>query len=143
MLGKITIPKYRDPRSPLIIVTIDNTSISNMLVDLEVAINVMTYEIMIKIGCIEAKPTSTILQLVDSSTIISYGIIKDVLIMVDSWEYLVDFMIITIKLNMVGYLIILGRLWLAIIDSHIEYRTRKISISNGENTKNIIIYTPT
>lgn len=46
ILGKITVPKYGDSRSPLVIVTIDNTSISNVLVDLGAAINIMTYEIM-------------------------------------------------------------------------------------------------
>lgn len=143
MLGKIAVLKYGDPGCPLVTIIIENITILNILVDLGAAINVMTYEIMIKIRCIEAWPISTILQLVDKSTIVTYGIIEDVLVMVDSWEYLVDFMIVKIKSNISGYPIILGRPWLATTDAYIKCRTRNMSIYNGESTKNIIIYAST
>lgn len=110
MLGKITVPKYGDPRSPLIIVIIDNNCISNVLVDLGASIDVITYEIMIKIKCTKAKPTSIVMQLVDRSNIMPYGIVEDVVIVLDSWEYLVDFMIVKIKSNIPRYLIILDKL---------------------------------
>lgn len=97
MLGKITVPKYGDLGSPLVTIIIDNNCISNVLMDLGVAINVMNYETMKKFGCIVVKPTSTILQLVYRSTIMSYGVVEDVLVLVDSWEYPVDFMVIKIK----------------------------------------------
>jgi len=143
MLGKIAVPKYGDLESPLITVTIGNITISNVLVDLGVSINIMTYETIIKFGCIEMKPTSIVLQLEDRSTIVPYGIIEDMLVMVDSSEYPIDFMIVKIKSNMARYIIILGRPWLAIADAYIECRIGKMSISNGDSTKNIIIYTPT
>lgn len=61
MLGTIITPKYGDLRSPLVTIAIYNTSISNVLVDLRAAINIMSYEIMIKIGCTEARPTRIVL----------------------------------------------------------------------------------
>lgn len=61
MLGKIIVLKYGNPKSPLVIVIIDNNCISNILVDLRVAINIITYETMIKIGCTKVKPSSIVI----------------------------------------------------------------------------------
>lgn len=85
MIEKITFLKYEDPRSPLVVVTIENTFISNVLMDLGASINVMAYETMMNIWCIEVIPISIVLQLKYRYTIISYGIIEDVLVVVDSY----------------------------------------------------------
>ena len=46
MLGNSVLPKYLNPGSPLVNVTINGTVIKNTLIDLGVAINVMTKQIM-------------------------------------------------------------------------------------------------
>ena len=65
MLGNINIPKYADPGSPIIQVSIDRIVIPNTLVDLDVAIHVMTNETKIKLSLEGLRPTPTILQMVD------------------------------------------------------------------------------
>lgn len=116
----------------------DNNCLSNVLVELRVTINVMTYETMNKIRCTKVKLTNTVLQLADRYTIAPYGIVEDILVVVDSWEYPMDFMVVKIKSNMVGYPMLLGRPWLATTDAYIECRIGKMPISNGESTKNIV-----
>jgi hypothetical protein len=49
MLGKVFVAKYMDPGSLVVKVNINNTSISNTLVDLGAAINIMTKETMEKL----------------------------------------------------------------------------------------------
>lgn len=50
MLGKLTIPKYSNPRNPFVEVIINGTAIKNALVDPRAAINVMTRDIMQQLG---------------------------------------------------------------------------------------------
>ena len=49
MLGKVFMAKYMDPGSSVVKVNINNISIAHTLVDLGVAINVMTKETMEKL----------------------------------------------------------------------------------------------
>lgn len=51
MLGKLSILKYVDPRSPLVTISISNKQMSNVLVDLGVTLNVMTLETLESIVC--------------------------------------------------------------------------------------------
>ena len=67
--------------------------------------------------------TPTLLQLADRSVIKTDGIFKDVSIYLDSWEYLVDFMILTLWNNLGGHPLILGRRWLATTDAFISCRS--------------------
>ena len=72
--------------------------IPNILVDLGVAINVMTIETVQKLGLTNLRPTPTILQLADRSTIKPEGILDDLIVSIDSWEYLADFLVLQPKL---------------------------------------------
>lgn len=49
------------------------------------------------------------LQHADSSTITLDGLIEDVIETLDSWEYPADFLILSPKVKLAGYLVILGR----------------------------------
>jgi hypothetical protein len=49
MLGNILTTKYSDPRIPIVDVYINNICISNTLIDLGAAINIMTKETMEKL----------------------------------------------------------------------------------------------
>ena len=46
MLGKMTIQKYLDPGSPIIKIHINGTKITNTLIDLGAAINIMSRQVM-------------------------------------------------------------------------------------------------
>jgi hypothetical protein len=69
MMGRVLIDKYFDLGNPIVNVKINNTLISNTLIDLSTAINVMTCEIMEDLELIGLKETPTVLQLVERSTI--------------------------------------------------------------------------
>ena len=66
--------------------------------------------------------------------------IENIVVTLDSLEYPTDFMIISPKVNLFGYLVILGRPWLAIADANINYRLRNMTISNGQATKRFDLY---
>lgn len=95
MLGQVICPKYLDPGSPVVDVHINGTIIPHTLIDLGAAINVMTRDTMLKLNLQSSlRKTSTLLQLADRSTVTPEGIVEDVLVSIDSWEYPADFLVI-------------------------------------------------
>eukprot|EP00253_Pinus_taeda_P034739 PITA_34739 len=87
--------------------------------------------------------TPTILQLVDRSVIKPDGVLEDISVSLDSWEYPIDFMILTPKNNLGGHPLILGRPSLATTDAFISCRSGDMYISNGNSTKKVTLYPPT
>ena len=67
--GKTLLSKYDDPGNPIVTMHIGHTQIPNVLVDLGAAINVMTIETVRKLGLTNLRPTPTVLELADRSTI--------------------------------------------------------------------------
>eukprot|EP00253_Pinus_taeda_P006882 PITA_06882 len=95
MLGQVICPKYLDLGSPVVDVHINGTIIPHTLIDLGAAINVMTRDTMLKLNLQSSlRKTSTVLQLVDRSTVTPEGIVEDFLVSVDSWEYPTDFLLV-------------------------------------------------
>jgi hypothetical protein len=86
--------KYMDPRSLVVKVNINNTSITNTRINLGATINVMTKETMEKLQLPGLRPTPIVLQLADRSTVKPEGMLEDIIVSVDSWEYPVDFMVL-------------------------------------------------
>ena len=68
----------------------------------------MTKDIMKKLKIEGLRATPTILQLADSSTVTPDGMIENIVVTLDSLEYPLDFMILSPKVNLSGYPIILG-----------------------------------
>ena len=68
----------------------------------------MTKDTMKKLNIEGLRATPTILQLVDSSTITLDGMIENIVVTLDSLDYHEDFMILSPKVNLSGYPIILG-----------------------------------
>eukprot|EP00253_Pinus_taeda_P006506 PITA_06506 len=95
--GKETPIKYEDPGNPIVTVQIYNQTLPNALVDLGAAINILTTATCQKLGITSAEPTSTLLELADRSVVRLEGILHDVMVSVDSWEYPTDFLIINPK----------------------------------------------
>ena len=61
LLEKLITPKYSDPRSPIVNVSINGQFVKNALIDLGAAINVMTKDTMKKLQIEGLRPTPTIL----------------------------------------------------------------------------------
>ena len=140
MMGKITLQKYVDPGSPIVKTYINGIEIPNTLIYLEVAINIMSRQTMEQLEFPNLLFTPTLLQLADQSIIKPDGVLEDISVSLDSWEYPVDFMILTPKSNLGGHPLILGRPWLATADAFISCRSGDMYISNGNSTKKFNLY---
>jgi hypothetical protein len=111
-------------------------------VDLGVAINILTTETCNILGITSYEPTSTLLELVDRSVVKLEGTLQDIEVLVDSWEYPDDFLVINPRSRLDGHLLILGRLWLATTDAYIGCHTGNMKIARGSAIKNLILYPP-
>jgi hypothetical protein len=78
---KVVTAKYTDLGIPIVDVYINNICIPNTLIDLGATINVMTRETMKKLKLTNLHQTSTVLQMVDRSTVEPEGILEDILSM--------------------------------------------------------------
>eukprot|EP00253_Pinus_taeda_P014223 PITA_14223 len=143
MMGRSMPVKYGDPQNPIFNVQINGVEIPNVLVDLGVSINVITTETMHALGLRNLKHTPTVLELTNRSTVKLVRKLEDIMISVDSWHYPVDFLVLQTQSPAGGHPLILGRPWLAIIDAYIGCRYGHMIISNGQNTKNLVLYPPT
>eukprot|EP00253_Pinus_taeda_P014719 PITA_14719 len=142
MMGKITMQNYVDPGSPIVKIHINGVEIPNTLIDLGVAINIMSRQTMEQLKLPNLLFTPTLLQLADRSIIKPDGVLEDISVSLDSWEYPVDFMILTPKSNLGGHPLILGRPWLATADAFISCRSGDIYISDGNSMKKFNLYPP-
>ncbi|XP_057842750.2 uncharacterized protein LOC131052160 [Cryptomeria japonica] len=107
VFGKFSIPKYLDPGSSLVAVVINGVQLQNALIDLGTAINVMTKDMMQKLNITNLRTTTSVLQLAYSSTVTPDGMVEDLVVTLDSWEYPADFVILSPKETLGGYPIIL------------------------------------
>jgi hypothetical protein len=141
MLGKTPPIKYGDPGNPTVTVKIGQTFIPDVLVDLGAAINIMPIETTQLLQLrMQVRPTPTVLELADRSTIKPEGVIDDLVISVDSWEYPADFVVLQPKTHLGGHPLILGRPWLATTDAFIGCRSGSMTISDGYDTKKLTLY---
>lgn len=108
MLGSLAMTKYSDPSSLVIKVSIGTTTIPSTLVDLGATINVMTNETKEKLALKGLRPTPIVLQMANCSLVKPEGVIEDVVLSIDSWDYPTDFMILQPKVKLGGYPLILA-----------------------------------
>lgn len=105
MLGQVIYLKYLDPRIPVVDVHINGTVIPHTLIDLGANINVMTRDTMLKLNLQGSlRKTTIVLQLADHSTVIPEGIVEDVMVSINSWEYPVDFWFFSQRQSSLGIL---------------------------------------
>ena len=71
MMGKKKIHKYLDPRTLIVKTHINGVEISNTLIDLVVAINIMSKQTMNQLKHSNLQYTPTLLQLADRSVIVT------------------------------------------------------------------------
>ena len=108
MLNKSIATKYYNLGSLVVIVHINGVQVQNALIDLDAFINVMTREVLLHLNIISIRENPTILQLSNSSIVKFDGMIEDVIVTLDSWEYTVHYVILSPKETLGGYPIILG-----------------------------------
>ncbi|XP_039140517.1 uncharacterized protein LOC120277734 [Dioscorea cayenensis subsp. rotundata] len=104
--------KEKDSGGFIVPCTIKGLVDEKALANLEASINLMPYKIFQKLGLGEPKPTNMTLQLADRSTRRLRGIIEDVLVKVDKFIFLVDFIILDVD-DKVEVTLILGWPFLA------------------------------
>ena len=131
--NKIPI-KHKDPICPTLLVTIEETNIEQAQLDLGASINIFPYSVYYQFRLGELKPTNITLSLADISIKKSRGIVEDVLVQVDTFYYLVDFVVLDIEQSNKGINnihIILGRIFLAASNALINYRNGLMQLSFG------------
>jgi len=144
MLGQVIFQKCLDHESPIINVHIDGTIFPHTLINLGASINVMIKDTMLKLNLQGSlRKTTRVLQLVDRSTIALEGIVEDVMVSINSLEYLAIFLVLQPKTKFSGYPLILRRQFLATISAYISCRAGNMTIKNGNLSKKLVLYPPT
>lgn len=121
-VGVGNLSKISRPWESVVNVHIIGTIIPHTLIDLGAAINMMTRDTMLKLNLQGSlRNTSTVLQLADGSTVTPEGIMEDVMVSINFWEYPADFLVLQPKAKLTRYHLILGRPWLATADAYISF----------------------
>ena len=138
-----SLVKYKDLGCPTISVMIGEMCVEKALLDLEASVNLLPYSVYKQFGLGELNPTSITLSLADRSVKIPRGMIEDVLVQVDKFYYLVDFVVLDMdpsakRTNCVP--IILGRPFLATSNAIINCRNGMMQLSFGNLTMELNIF---
>ncbi|XP_038896553.1 uncharacterized protein LOC120084806 [Benincasa hispida] len=104
--------KQKDPGSFTVLCSIGEIDIGYVLCDLGASISFMPLSIFKKLGIGEAQPTSVMLQLIDRAVTCPKGNVEDVLVKVEKFIFLADFIILDYEAAR-DIPIILGCLYLA------------------------------
>ncbi|RVW42635.1 hypothetical protein CK203_098289 [Vitis vinifera] len=135
--------KYKDPRCPTILLNIGNTFVKIALLVLGASVNLLSYSIYMQLGLPELKSTSITLSLADRSVKFPRGIIEDVLIQIDNFYYLVDFVVFDMEQGISGLNhvpIILGRPFIATTNVLINCRSGVMQLTFGNMTIELNIF---
>ena len=133
------LEKYTEPENPIVSIQIGDVLVSNVLIDLGETINVMTKKTMDQLGLVHIRSTPTVLELADRSKIKPKGVLDHVIISLDSWEYPVDFIVLSQRTPIGGHPLISGRPWLATVDAYIGCHSDDIRM---EILRRKLPYTP-
>lgn len=78
------------------------------------------------------------LELADRSKVKPEGVLEDIFISLDSWEYPAHSYVLQPKTNIGGYPLILGRLWLATTNAYIGCQSGNMTITHGFEKSTLI-----
>ncbi|XP_019230006.1 PREDICTED: uncharacterized protein LOC109210978 [Nicotiana attenuata] len=125
--------KYRDPGNFTIPCLLGSTKFQKYLCDSSASINLMSLSIFRKLeGDIgEIRLIHVSLQLADQTTVISEGIVEDVLVWVDKFVFPVDFIVVNMEQNKEVPLI-LGRPFLAMGRAILDIQERQLMLRVGD-----------
>ncbi|GKA95855.1 DNA-directed DNA polymerase [Tanacetum coccineum] len=107
--------------------------INKALADLGASISHMPYSMFLRLNLGELKPTRMCIELADKSTQIPRGIAENVIVKIDMFIFLVDFVVLDMKEDY-KIPIILGRPFLATAHAMIDVFNKKISFEVGDET---------
>ena len=119
--------KLKDPSSFTIPYNIGNSIFKRALCDLGASINLMPLSIFRRLGLGEARPTTVTLQLVDRSLKHPRGVIEDVLVKVDKFIFLANFIVLDMEEDK-EIPIILGIPFLATSRAMIDAQKRELKL---------------
>ena len=143
IIQRKTPVKYKDPRSPTILVNIRGTCVDKALLDLGASANLLPYSVYKQLGLGELKPTTITLSLANRLVKIPKGIVEDVLVKVDKFYYPVDFVVLD-KESVAGRTnhvpIILGRPFLATSNAIINCWNGVMQLTFGNMTLQLNIF---
>ncbi|GJS46010.1 hypothetical protein Tco_0596131 [Tanacetum coccineum] len=112
---------------------IGQSRINKALADLGASISLMPYSMFLRLNLGELKPTRMCIELANKSTQIPKGIAENVIVKIDRFVFLVDFVVLDIKEDH-KIPIILGRPFLATAHAMIDVFNKKISFEVGNET---------
>jgi hypothetical protein len=134
--------KCKDPGCPTISCFIGEHKIEKALLDLGVSVNLLPHSIFQSINLGELKPTSVTLLLADRFVKVPRGIVEDVLIQVNKFIYLMNFIVLDTQpieaCN--SFPVILGCLFLATSNALINCRNGLMKLSFGNMTLKMNIF---
>ncbi|KAK5792870.1 hypothetical protein PVK06_033996 [Gossypium arboreum] len=122
--------KLKDPRSFTILCLIGSLNVEKTLADLGASINLMPYKMFKQLGLGEPKPTRMSIQLADRSIKYPRGIIEDVLVKLDKFIFLIDFVVLDMDED-VEVPLILGHPFLATARAVINVSDGKLVLRVG------------
>ncbi|XP_071727445.1 uncharacterized protein [Rutidosis leptorrhynchoides] len=136
------LPKFKNPGTPLIAVTVGNVNVKKALLDLGASINILPFCLVDRFELGLMKRTDIIIQIADQSVTMPGGMLEDVIVKVDDFYYPVDFVVMDIEPRNrdAQPTIILERPFLATINAHINCRTGAMDISFGNQKMRINIF---
>ena len=135
--------KYKDLGCPTISVNIGGTCVEKALLDLGASVNLLPFSMYKQLRLGELNPTTITLSLAYRSIKIPKGTVEDVLIQVDKFYYLVDFVVLDTELVVVGanhVPIILGRPFLETSNAFINFRNGVMQLTFGNMTLELNIF---
>ncbi|GJQ94646.1 hypothetical protein Tco_0005785 [Tanacetum coccineum] len=129
LLNKIPL-KEKDLGSFTIPCVIGKIGINKALADFGASISLMPYSMFSRLDLGELKPTRMCIELVNKSTQYPRGIAENVIVKIDKFILLVDFMVLDMEEDH-KILIILGRPFLATAHAMIDVFNKKITFEVG------------
>ena len=111
--------------------------------DLGASVNLLPYSVYKQLGLEDIKPTNITLSFADYSVKNPKGIVEDVLVKVDKFYYLVDFVVLDTEPIAIGpnhVPIILGRPFLATFNAIINFRNGVMQLTFGNMTLELNIF---
>ncbi|GJY57344.1 reverse transcriptase domain-containing protein [Tanacetum coccineum] len=137
LLNKVP-EKLEDPVKFLIPCVLQDLEVCNSLADSGASINLVPLLMYEKLGIGPLKPTRMTLELDIRSVTFPMGIVEDVIVKVDKFNFLVDFIIVDFETDP-RVLIILGRPFLRTAKSRVDLYEEKLTLRVGKEV--VMFYT--
>ncbi|GKC13806.1 ribonuclease H-like domain-containing protein [Tanacetum coccineum] len=119
--------KEGDPGSFTLPCLIGPLFVKNALADLGASINLMPHSLFLRLGIFELKPTRMAIQMVDRSVKYPIGVCENLLVKINKFIFLVDFLVLEMDEDEI-VLIILGRPFLTTAHAVIDVHDGKLSL---------------